>query len=77
MVLLRYERLYRGPRIQNSGRDIKLSFQIAEVLQVLHMGLGDSLELRTQQGFFTGELYSVTFCLSLTAWDYPEEEQMK
>jgi len=39
---------------------------------ILHMDHGDLLELRTDYGFFTGEIYTLTFCVSLTTWDYPK-----
>ena len=39
--------------------------------QIIHLLVGDKLELRTWSGsYFTGELYYLTFCVSLTGFDY-------
>ena len=40
--------------------------------QIVYLGLGDILHLQTSStsGQFTGDLYFLTFCASLTAFDY-------
>ena len=39
--------------------------------QIIHLLVGDKLELRTDpRNTFTGELYRLTFCVSLTGFDY-------
>ena len=35
-----------------------------------YLGLGDTLHLQTDNIYFTGELYQLTFCATLTAFDY-------
>ena len=37
--------------------------------QIIYLGLGDTLNLQAEN-FFTGELNYLTFCASLTAFDY-------
>ena len=38
--------------------------------QILYLGLGDTLHLLTDSDYFTGDLYYITFCATLTAFDY-------
>ena len=38
--------------------------------QIVYLGLGDTLHLQTDSNQFTGGLYFLTFCVSLTAFDY-------
>ena len=38
--------------------------------QILYLGLGDTLHLQTDNIYFTGYLYDLTFCATLTAFDY-------
>ena len=39
--------------------------------QILYLGLGDTLHLQTYDStYFTGDLYRLTFCATLTAFDY-------
>ena len=39
-------------------------------LQIIYLGLGDTLHLQTNSDYFTGELRYLTFCATLTAFDY-------
>ena len=39
-------------------------------LQIIYLGLGDTLHLQTDSTYFTGDLYRLTFCATLTAFDY-------
>ena len=39
-------------------------------LQIIYLGLGDTLHLQTGSSYFTGDLFWLTFCASLTAFDY-------
>ena len=38
--------------------------------QIVYLGLGDTLLLQTGSTFFTGALYHLTFCITLTGFDY-------
>ena len=40
-------------------------------LQIIYLGLGDTLHIQASgDSYFTGELYHLTFCATLTAFDY-------
>ena len=37
--------------------------------QIIYLGLEDTLHLRTDSTYFSGTLYDLTFCATLTAFD--------
>ena len=40
-------------------------------LQIIYLGLGDTLHLQTEDStYFNGDLGYLTFCVTLTAFDY-------
>ena len=39
-------------------------------LQIVYLGLGDTLHLQTDSSQFTGDIHTLTFCVTLTAFDY-------
>ena len=47
-----------------------LTINLTMYFQIIYLGLGDTLHLHTDNIYFTGELYQLTFCATLTAYDY-------
>ena len=50
---------------------VSLAVCISLYLQIIHLGLGDTLSLQTESDSdFNGNLFYLTFCATLTAFDY-------
>ena len=36
----------------------------------MHLEVGDTVYLQTSDSYFTGDLYHLTLCITLTTWDH-------
>lgn len=55
----------------SNSQNYKMTIQGSRDI-ILHLGMDDTLELRTESGSrFSSALKHLTLCVSLTGWDYP------
>ena len=59
-----------GPQLYNVHCKYPVTSPPHYLLQVIHLEVGDTLHLQAYSSdFFTGTLYRLTMCVTLTTWD--------